>query len=68
MTAAGKAGVVRKRQYLVGWPGEQNCVYGPDEKGKAMFCDRMTFDEAKKAAGSMTIYRLVRVPKRRSKR
>lgn len=40
---------MRKHNYVIGYEGEGQCIYGKDENKLSMFCDPMTLFQAKQS-------------------
>ena len=41
---------MRKYNYVIGYKGEGQCIYGKDKNKLSMFCDPMTLFQAKQSA------------------
>lgn len=56
-----------KHEYLIGWKGAKQCVYGHNSDGHLVWVDRLTLRQAKETLatfsgpGTTAIYRLVEV-------
>ena len=40
---------MRKHNYVIGYEGERQCIYGKDKDNKSEFCDPMTLFQAKQS-------------------